>query len=331
MAMTISVAMCTYNGARYLREQLDSIAAQTRQPDELVVCDDGSTDETRQIVESFAAAAPFPVRLHVNERSLGSTKNFGRAIGLCAGEVIALTDQDDVWLPGKLSRMEAEFLNAPGVGLVFSDAEVIDENSRPLGYRLWGKIGIRQSHLKRLRSDKAVDELLPGSTVTGATMAFRSGLKELVLPIPDDLPLIHDGWIAVLTAAVAGVSFIDEPLVRYRRHPRQQIGALERKGGAEGGGLDFEAVRAGLRRLNPYEDALKIARAVHLRLRDRRDVFDSGATLSRLESRIVHLETRANLPAGHLRRAGRVLRELLTRRYHLYSKGVYSAIKDLLA
>ncbi len=329
--MTISVAMCTYNGARYLREQLDGIAAQTRPPDEMVVCDDGSTDETCQIVETFAASVPFAVRLHVNERSLGSTKNFGRAIGFCAGEIIALSDQDDVWLPGKLSRLEAEFLNAPEVGLVFSDAEVIDENSRPLGYRLWEKIGIRQSHLKRLRSDKAVDELLPGSTVTGATMAFRSSLRELVLPIPDDLPLIHDGWIAVLTAAVTGVSFIGEPLVRYRRHPRQQVGALERKGGVEGGGFNFDAMQAGLRRFNPYEEALKVARGVHRRLSERRDVFDCGATLSKLESRIEHLEMRANLPAGKFRRAGRVLRELLTRRYHHHSRGVYSAVKDLLA
>lgn len=330
MAMKISVAMCTYDGARYLGQQLDSIAAQTRPPDELVVCDDGSTDGTREIVESFAADAPFAVRLHINEQTLGSTKNFGRAIGLCAGEIIALSDQDDVWLPGKLDRLEAEFLKAPGVGLVFSDAEVIDENSRPLGYRLWEKIGISQSHLKRLRSDKAVDELLPGSTVTGTTMAFRSGLRDLVLPIPDDLPLIHDGWVAVLTAAVTGVSFVDEPLVRYRRHPRQQVGPLERKGGAEGG-LNFNAMRAGLRRLNPYEEALEVARAVHGRLSERRDVFDCGATLSKLESRIEHLEMRANLPAGRLRRAGRVLKELLTRRYHHHSRGVYSAVKDLLA
>src|SRR3954470_17842517 len=94
-----SVAMCTYNGARFLGEQLASVAAQTRPPDELVVCDDRSTDETASLVRDFAAAAPFRVRLHVNERNLGSTRNFERAVSLCEGDLIALSDQDDEWLP----------------------------------------------------------------------------------------------------------------------------------------------------------------------------------------------------------------------------------------
>src|SRR4051794_15860948 len=94
-----SVAMCTYNGARFIGAQLASVAAQTRTPDELIVCDDRSTDETVAIVQKFADSAPFRVRLHVNEENLGSTKNFERAVSLCEGDLIALCDQDDVWLP----------------------------------------------------------------------------------------------------------------------------------------------------------------------------------------------------------------------------------------
>src|ERR687885_1327551 len=101
--MKVSVAMCTYNGAAFLREQLQSLAAQARTPDELVVCDDASADATVRVVREFAAAAPFPVRLTVNERNLGSTKNFERAISLCAGDLVALSDQDDLWLPAKLA------------------------------------------------------------------------------------------------------------------------------------------------------------------------------------------------------------------------------------
>src|ERR687894_3003245 len=104
MPARFSVAMCTYNGARFVAEQLASVAAQTRPPDELVVCDDGSTDETCRLVEEFAARAPFPVRLFVNERNLGSTRNFGRAVALCEGDLVALSDQDDVWHPEKLER-----------------------------------------------------------------------------------------------------------------------------------------------------------------------------------------------------------------------------------
>src|SRR4030095_10826576 len=136
MAATFSVAMCTYNGARYVGEQLDSIASQTRPPDELVVCDDRSSDETVQIVEQFAASAKFPVSLEVNSQNLGSTKNFEKAIEICEGDLIALADQDDVWVPSKLEIIEREFDAVPASGLVFTDAEVVDKNLRPLGVRL---------------------------------------------------------------------------------------------------------------------------------------------------------------------------------------------------
>src|SRR5690349_20095217 len=128
----ISVAMCTYNGARFLPEQLESIAAQTRLPGELVVCDDRSTDESAEIVRDFARRSPFSVRLEINQENLGSTKNFEKAIGLCQGEIIALADQDDVWHGQKLSCLAGVLENDDRIGAVFSDAELIEENSRPL-------------------------------------------------------------------------------------------------------------------------------------------------------------------------------------------------------
>ena len=103
--------MGTYNGGPYLREQLDSIAAQTHLPDELVVCDDDSTDRTVAILEDFAATAPFPVRVYVNPKNLGTAKNFERAIGLATGEVIALADQDDC---GTRTSWSAWRRNSPG-------------------------------------------------------------------------------------------------------------------------------------------------------------------------------------------------------------------------
>src|SRR5437879_6214343 len=125
--MRLSIAMCTYNGARFLKEQLDSIASQTCSPDEVIVCDDHSSDGTVQVIERFASGAPFPVKLQVNETNLGSTKNFEKAIGLCQGEVIALADQDDVWSSIKLERLIAAFESDPNLGLVFSDAQLVDE------------------------------------------------------------------------------------------------------------------------------------------------------------------------------------------------------------
>ena len=107
-----SVAICTYNGADFLSDQLESIIAQSRPPDQIVVCDDGSTDETQALLKRFAATSPVPVSLHFNEKNFGSVKNFEKAISLCTGDVIALSDQDDVWRADKLQLIEDAFRKA---------------------------------------------------------------------------------------------------------------------------------------------------------------------------------------------------------------------------
>ena len=323
MPNRFSIALCTYNGARHLREQLNSIAAQTRPPDELVICDDCSTDATHAIITDFAASAPFAVNSHINERNLGSTKNFERAIGLCVGDYIALSDQDDVWLPAKLAQLEAEFDRAPNVGLIFTDAEVIDEVARPTGYTLWEKLPVRPAERHRLRSRRAIDELMEGSTVTGATMAFRGRFKDLLLPIPTDLPIIHDAWIAILVAAVSEVLPIAAPLIRYRQHAEQQVGAKERK-------RDERGVREAMRRTTSYHEIIEIGIQVQQRLSEHSDIYKSDDALSRLAARLTHLRMRANLPGRPLPRFTCVVRELLTGRYRLYSRGLFSAAKDLL-
>src|SRR5690349_5613283 len=132
--------MCTYNGAEFLPAQWESILAQSRKPDEIVVCDDGSADETRGLLEKFAAESSIPVTLRFNEKNLGSVKNFEQAIRLCSGDVIALSDQDDVWRNDKLQTIETAFDKSPKVGLVFSDAEIVDQNLKPLGRGMWSEV-----------------------------------------------------------------------------------------------------------------------------------------------------------------------------------------------
>src|SRR5262245_33463585 len=124
----ISIALCTYNGAKFLSSQLESYLVQTQMPDEVVVCDDRSNDQTVEILKAFAERAPFSVRVLVNDQNLGSTKNFEKAISLCSGEFIFLSDQDDIWNPDKIEKMTAPFENDPDVGLVFSDVELVDES-----------------------------------------------------------------------------------------------------------------------------------------------------------------------------------------------------------
>lgn len=219
--MKLSIALCTYNGAAYLPQQLESLATQSRLPDELIVCDDNSTDgRTAEIVRTFARSAPFEVRLSVNRQTLGSTRNFAAAITLCRGEAIFLCDQDDVWHEDKLARMEAAFTAAPEAGFVFSNAEVVDEDLRSLSKLIDG----RKENFPSAQPFRIFPLLLPVNRVTGATMAFRSTFSDLVLPIPLDTVFQHDGWIALIIAAVAPAVFLDEPLIKYRQHSAQQIG-----------------------------------------------------------------------------------------------------------
>ena len=314
--------MCTYNGARFLKEQLESIAGQTYLPLELVICDDGSDDESVRILQEFAHRAPFPVRVHVNEKNLGLTQNFGLAIALCEGDIIALSDQDDVWIPEKISHLDAEFGRSEEIGLVFSDADLIDVRSRRTGKKLWETLGLEEEERAQLAKGRAIPELFSGSIVTGATMAFRRRFQGLILPIPDNLTVIHDGWIALLIIAVARISSVNLPLIQYRCHPGQRVGALARR-------QAFAGVSNALRRSNPYVETMAIARSVHQRLLDKGGGFDSGTALTELQRRIAHLQVRTDLPPARMQRVQAVLRELLTLRYHNYSNGFRSAAKDM--
>ncbi len=153
----ISVALCTYNGERFLGRQLASMQQQTRLPDELVVCDDCSTDSTIEILNGFAASSPFPVRITRNDQNLGFVANFERAIRLCEGNLIALSDQDDIWYPTRLERSLQEFTAHPELGLVFSDADVIDDRDQLTGTRLWTNFGFNQKRKHRLLAGDYID------------------------------------------------------------------------------------------------------------------------------------------------------------------------------
>lgn len=220
--MRISVALCTYNGAAFLGEQLASYLGQTRLPDELVVCDDGSSDNTMAILRDFAARAPIAVRLQQNQANLRSTKNFEQAIRLCAGDVIALSDQDDVWLPEKLERLERVFTANSDITLVFSDARVVNADLSPTGLQIWPNLPFTPGMQRQMGEASAARMLLRYNLITGAACAFRAELREVILPIPERW--VHDAWIGFLAAATGKVGLIADPLILYRRHPRQQIG-----------------------------------------------------------------------------------------------------------
>jgi len=319
--------MCTYNGAEFLPAQWESILAQSRRPDQIVVCDDGSSDQTRSLLEKLAKESSIPVTLRFNEKNLGSVKNFEQAIRLCTGEIIALSDQDDVWRTDKLQSIEEEFKKSPGAGLVFSEAEIVDENLQPLGRRMWTEVGFESYKQKLIARGRALEVLITGWTVTGATMAFRSEFVNLSLPIPDGIAMIHDGWIALTIAAVAEVVAIDDPLIKYRQHHKQQIGAPSRPVTTE----QSRGVQAAFRRRNSSADLHKILETLEKRLLDHARTYDTRKALAFVSDYSFHLNVRANLPQRRLNRLPRILRELLTRRYHEYANGFKSAAKDLVS
>ena len=328
---SISVALCTYNGEKYVRDQLESIARQTRLPDEMVICDDMSSDNTIAIVQGFASRAGFPVRCVLNDHNLGSTKNFERAIGLCNGSIIVLSDQDDVWMPDKLERVEKLFKEAPDVGAVFSNAEMVDENSNALGYSLWKSLAFSEKEQASVANGHAMEVLLKHEVVTGAAMAFRSSFKLLVLPIPGCW--VHDSWLALTIGAISGLKPIDRPLIKYRIHSGQQLGGPKEWFGAkvfrELRSIRKNRQRAFNKALSDRNIELERYTSAYDRLVECKCVNE--AALNKLREKIAHIDSRINIMSrGRLPRAWLILRELVSLKYQRYSYGFYGAIKDLV-
>lgn len=215
--------MATYNGGRFLQEQLDSLARQTLLPYELVACDDGSTDGTLGILRMFAAKAPFPVRIFENDVRLGHGGNFLQAASLCSGELVAFSDQDDVWLDRKLER-SAEAIDETGSVLVIHSGDVVDENLKPTGRRT--PSARRRTCLDSYKGGgwRPLGQRLGMSP--GFACVFRSSLLGHVPPV---WPLMapdrgHEHWLFFAAEVAGSVTLIPETLVLYRQHGRNTAG-----------------------------------------------------------------------------------------------------------
>jgi len=320
--LNISVAMCTFNGRRFLGAQLKSIAAQQRPPDEVVICDDGSSDGSLDVLQDFALQSLFPTRIVVNSETLGSTKNFERAITLCRGEIVALADQDDVWYPHKLERIEKAFLRSRTTVSAFSDADLIGDDSRPINSRLWPTISFSSDEQEHCKNGRTFNVLIRHPVVTGATMAFRRELFDLVTPIPANE--IHDRWISFLLAMCGPFEVISEPLMQYRRHDGQQIGP-----GPMTMEASFEEARN--RGTGFYLDEIARFQQIHETVRERKALFPhSEQALQEIARKISHLEHRARLPRVKVARIVPVAGEIVNGNYWRYSGGLTSLAKDLL-
>lgn len=214
--------MATFNGAPYLRDQLDSLATQAHLPVELVVCDDRSTDETVEIIKSFSSSSPFPVKLHLNEENLGFAENFLKAARLCRGDWVAFCDQDDVWLPNKLGDAWTAIRGNRSAVLILQNAYLCTESLSNHG---------------RLFPDSLKPGYYPPRSQygfwvwLGCLQTFRADCLDLLMSL--DLPtnyypghekISHDKWTCMIANTIGGFYVIEGAAALYRRHERAATG-----------------------------------------------------------------------------------------------------------
>lgn len=223
--MKTSVALCTYNGEKYLHEQLDSILKQNVPVDEIVVCDDGSTDSTINILHEYQTTYPGIFRIFRNEENLRSVKNFEKAISLCTHEIIFLSDQDDIWMPHKTEKMLQYFCTNPQVSVLCSNGYGIDDSGKKLDViTIWDLPQFLKE--KKIELDYFRMISYVGNIATGATMAIRSDFRGKLLPFPEKKGFHHDEWMALVASYHKKFDLISDRLIKYRLHHNQQVGGI---------------------------------------------------------------------------------------------------------
>jgi len=323
--------MCTCNGEAYIREQLSSFLAQTRLPDELVVCDDASTDATVSILQSFKETAPFPVQIFVNESNLRVCKNFEKAIFNCTGDIIALSDQDDIWLPEKLATLLDAFEKNPQCGYIFSNADLIDERGKYIGRDLWQSIGFDKRKQERYSTGDQLAVMLHWFTLPyGMTMAFRASLKPKLGAFECRFPLaaLHDTWISLFLTAIGayGVA-LPSSLVKYRQHPAQLA-----SGGRPLGFMELVMIRRS-DMAGPYNHFAEFLESLTQRLLELDPSSEIGLRARKLfTEKAVHVRSRIRANSCHgFKRFKIIFFEALSGRYRTYSRSFKSILKDLIS
>lgn len=308
-------------------EQVASILAQTRPVDEIVVSDDASGDGTVEIVEALVAEAgddaPALTVLR-NDPPLGVVGNFAQAIHAATGDLIALSDQDDRWVPEKIAHLVAVFEARPQLTLVHTNARLVDASGAPLGLSLFEALGVTRDELAGERSGRAFDVLMRRNLVTGATTMFRASLRDIAEPFAPSW--VHDEWLAILAAVTGDVDVVDAQLIDYRQHGGNAIGA------SKPGPRDLIAR---LREPRSPRNARLLARAEALVERlDHIAVLHPervpAAHRDAARAKLAHERARSALPANRLRRIGPVLRAARAGDYSRYGRAKYDILRDLV-
>lgn len=222
--MKISVALCTYNGEKFIEEQLKSILEQTVPITEIVIFDDGSSDTTVSKIGLVDQNNPGIIRLFQNKANVGFCKNFEKALTECNGDYIFFSDQDDVWHRDKVGKI-ISYLTETGKYGVFTNADLIDRDGNSIGTTLFDTFLVNNF----LSSTHDYPELFAmlcfnENFVTGATLAIKKEGKNIVLPFRTSESIYHDHYIALKLSAIGKLGYMNDCLISYRIHPGQQTG-----------------------------------------------------------------------------------------------------------
>ena len=322
MTLSVSVALGTYNSARYIEPQLTSIFGQDSTIDELVVSDDGSTDGTvdlvRRIFEHGSARSTKLVLLRSRERQ-GVTRNFEKAVSATTSELVVLSDHDDVWHPDRVSKAIHAFESDEELLLQHSNARLVDANGSPLGISLFDALGVTEAERKSISDDRAFDAYIRRNLATGATVTFRRSVLDAALPFPPEW--VHDEWLAIIASAIGRTALLDDPLLDYRQHGNNAIGVVS------------PTVRYKIKRM--FEARSGRYRELSLRadvLVERLLTLGVGGTRLRLAEKKARFErVRSNYPIRRVRRLTPIVREYRNRSYaQLSSQGNLDVVRDLL-
>ncbi|HWM35355.1 MAG TPA: glycosyltransferase family 2 protein [Pseudolysinimonas sp.] len=319
--MRISVALCTHDGAGFVEQQVRSILTQDPRPDELVLGDDASRDDTVAIVERLAGEHPgttLVVRRH--DPPLGVAANFADATAHATGDIVVLSDQDDVWLPGKLAALRDAFAADPEVLLVHSDARLVGADGLPLGRNLLDALEASPAERSGLAGGGGFEVLLRRNLVTGMTAAIRRELADFAFPVGEGW--IHDEWLAAIAAATGRIRLLPVALADYRQHGGNQIGARR---------LTRREQLARLREPREPRASRQLERAEsYVAALERLGERVPADRLAAARARVAHRRRRRDLPQNRIARAPRVLFRAALGEYSRFSYGLRDVLRDLL-
>lgn len=209
----ISVGLCTYNGEKYIEKQIKSIINQTISPDEIIICDDCSKDNTVNIIRETLKNCSIKYKIIINDTCLGLHGNFTKCFNECSGDIIFSCDQDDIWYKNKIESFLRTFNENADCELVYSNCVVINEDDNIILHDFWNIYGIEYS---KLNNEEIFKVQLNNMCFAGCNMAFKKELWDRIKPIP--FHYIHDSWLAICSSIHGIIKFLPEPLIMYRQH-----------------------------------------------------------------------------------------------------------------